>query len=46
MKCESLSNSIFEYLLYLLADAGEQNGCSIKDESNATLHLSNRGDKT
>lgn len=46
MKCEALSNNIFEYLLYLLADAGEKNGCLIKDESNATLHLSKRGDKT
>ena len=33
-------------LLYLLNDAGEKNWWLISEESNATLHLSIREDKT
>ena len=41
LKLENLGD-----LLYLLNDAGEKNWWLISEESNATLHLSIRGDKT
>ena len=41
VKLENLSD-----LLYLLNDAGEKNWWLISEESNATLHLSIREDKT
>ena len=41
VKFENLSD-----LLYLLNDAGEKNWWLISEESNATLHLSIREDKT
>ena len=41
LKLENLGD-----LLYLLNDTGEKNWWFISEESNATLHLSIRGDKT
>ena len=41
LKLENLGD-----LLYLLKDTGEKNWWLISEESNATLHLSIRGDKT
>ena len=44
--CGILKLENWSDLLYLLKDTGEKNWWLISEESNATLHLSIRGDKT